>query len=88
MLRSPMSFGDLLDVAAFHDAARRVLRRVQDDQFGAVVDEPREFVDVEGEVALFAQLDGHRASADVVDHRLVDRKAGIGIDDFISLINK
>ncbi len=47
-----------------------------------------QFVDVEGEIAFFFQVDGNRATADVVDHRLVDGEAGVGIDDFIPFINE
>ncbi len=87
MLRSPIDLRDLLDVAALHNAAGGILRRIQNDQSGSVVDERGQFVDIEREVALLAQVDGHGASANVVDHRLVDGKARIGIDDLISFIN-
>ena len=45
-------------------------------------------MDVEGEIAIFAQVDRDGLAADVVNHRLVNRKAGIGVDDLVSLINK
>ena len=81
-------FCDLLDVAAFEHSASGILRRIQNNQPGSIVDERSELVDFEREVAFFAQMDGHGAAANVVDHRLVNGKAGIGIDDFIALIDE
>ncbi len=62
--------------------------RIQNNQFGAVVDKGGKFVDIEREVAVFAQMDGHGATTDVMNHGLVDGKTGIRVDDFISLINQ
>ena len=73
--------------SARHHAARRIMRRIQNDQLGAVGDEGREFVHIKREIALFAQVDGYGLAANVVDHRLINREAGIGIDNFISFIN-
>src|ERR1019366_4690372 len=69
-------------------AAGRVLRRVQDDQPGAVVDQRGEFLDIKTKIALLAQRNGSRASADILDHRLVDGEAGIGIDNLVSLVDE
>ena len=71
-----------------HHAAGRIVRRVDDDELGAVGDQALEFVDVEAEVAVFADRDGHGLRAQEVDHRLVDREAGIGIDDLIAFIDQ
>ena len=79
---------DLLDVAALENSARGILRRIQNDELRAVVDERRQFVYVEREVALLAQLDRHGAPADVMNHRFVNREAGIGIDDFVAFIDE
>jgi hypothetical protein len=46
-----------------------------------------EFLHVEGEIALFAQVDGHSPAADVIDHRLVDREAGVGIDHLVAFVD-
>ncbi len=88
MLRSPMMRGDALDVAAREHAAGRILRRVQDDQLGAGRDQARHLVHIHGEIALFAQRNRHRRAACVANHRLVDGKAGIGIDHFVALIDE
>ena len=39
--------GHLLDVLARHDAAGRVLRRIENDELGAVGDQRGQFVDIE-----------------------------------------
>ncbi len=80
--------GNREDVFLGEHAAGRVLRRVQDDQPGAVGDQRGEFFDVEAKIALLAQRNRNRAPADILDHRLVDGEAGIGIDDFVSLIDE
>src|ERR1039458_3800910 len=72
---------------ALHHAAGGVLRRIQNDQLGATGDESCELVDIEREIALLAQLDRHGLAAHVVDHRLINREARVGIDNFISFIN-
>src|ERR1700756_3887364 len=79
---------DLFDVAALENSACGILRRIEDDQPSAVVDQRGEFVDVEREITLLAELDRDGASADVVNHRLVDGETGIGIDDLIPFINQ
>ncbi len=47
-----------------------------------------QLVYIEGEIAFFLQMDRNGPAADVMDHRLVDREAGIGINYFISFINQ
>ena len=69
-------------------AAGRVLRRIQDDELRAVVNQPGEFVDVEPEIHLLAQLDRHRFRAEEVDHRLVNRESGIGVDDLVPFFDQ
>jgi len=78
----------LLDIAALHHAAGGILRRIENDEFGAVGDEGREFAYVEREIVILAQLDGHGLAADVVDHRLINGEAGVGINDLIFFINQ
>src|SRR5208282_145613 len=68
-------------------ASGRVVRRVQDDQLGAVGNQRGQFFDIEGEVALFAEPNGNRLAERIIDHGLVDGEAGIGINDFISIFN-
>src|ERR1700687_3990337 len=69
-------------------AAGRVVRRVQDDQLGTVGDQRGQFFDIDGKVALLAQRNCDRASADIVDHGLIDGEAGIGVNDFIPCLNQ
>ena len=47
-----------------------------------------QLVDVEPEVAILAEMDRHGFAADEVNHRLVNREAGIGIDHLIALIHQ
>src|SRR6266478_6752956 len=75
---------DFLNVILREDAAGGILRRIQNDQLGAVIDQRAQFVDVEAEIQFLAQLDRHSFRANVIDHRLVDGKSRIRVDDFIS----
>ena len=79
--------GDFENVFPGEHAAGRVVRRVQDDQLGAAGNQRGQFLDVHGEVALFAERKRNRASADIIDHGLVDGEAGIRVNNFVSLIN-
>ncbi len=45
---------DAVDIILRQHAAGRVLRRIQDDELRAVVDQPAEFADVEPEIHLLA----------------------------------
>src|SRR5205823_9486555 len=65
-------------------AAGGILRRIQNDQLRAVIDQPTQFVDIESEIQLLAQTDRDSFRANVIDHRLVDGKSRIRVDDFIS----
>ena len=47
-----------------------------------------ELVDVEAEVVLLAQRERHRRAADVAGHRLVDREAGVRVDDLVALVDQ
>ena len=80
--------GDVVDVALAENAAGGVLRRVDDDQLGAIGDEGSQFFHVQAEIALLAQADRDRKAADVVDHRLVDGEARVGVDNLIAFINQ
>ena len=79
--------GDARDVLLAEHAAGGIVRRIQNDQPGAIGDQRRQFVDIQAEILLLVQADGHRLGPDVVDHRLVNREAGVGIDDLISNIS-
>src|SRR5271168_2636252 len=75
----PDDFRNLLNIFTLHHTAGRVVRGIQDDQFRAVGDEGCQFIDVEGEITLLAQVDRNGFSTDIVDHRFVDGEAGVGI---------
>src|SRR5439155_16382346 len=79
---------DAVDVVFRQHAAGGILRRMQNDQLCPVVDQPRELIDVEPEIQLFAQSDRHSIRADVIDHRLVDWESGIWVDDLITFFRK
>ena len=81
-------FGHLLDVFARHDAARGVLRRIENNELGVIGDQRGQLIHVEREVAFLAQLDGYGLAAHVVDHRLVDGETRIGIDNLIAFIDQ
>ena len=73
--------GDRLQVAILQHAPRGVLWRVEHDERGSVRDQVDQLVDVETKAALFAQGHGHAFGAHIVDHRLIDRKARVRVDD-------
>ena len=56
MSRSPIASAMSLMSCSVRTPPVGILRRVDDDQLGAVGDHVRQFVDVEAEVELFAQL--------------------------------
>jgi hypothetical protein len=64
-----------------HHAAGRVRRAVDDDQAGALRDLGQHLLGREREAAVLVQRDRHRLGARELDHRAVDRKAGIRVHD-------
>ncbi len=88
MLRSPIARAMPSTSFFVQHAAGRVLRRIQDDELRAVVNQPGEFADVEPEIHLLAQLDRHGFRAEEVDHRLVNGESGIGVDDLIPFFHQ
>ena len=83
MLRSPIASAISSNVLFTKHAAGGILRRVQNDQPGTIVDQRGQFIHIETKIFLFTQADRHRAAADVVDHGLVNREARIGINNLI-----
>ena len=59
---------DRLDILLLQHATGRVLRRVQNDELCAIVNETGQLIDVQPEIQFLAQPDRHRLRADVVDH--------------------
>src|SRR5207244_13569443 len=79
---------DGVDIVLCQYAAGRILRRIQNDQLGAVVDQPGEFVDIEPEIQFLAQLNRNSLGADIVDHRLINGESRIRVDDLIPFFNE
>ena len=80
--------GDADEVLAREHAARRVCRRVEDDQLRPRRHQADELVRVETEVVLLADRDRYRRSANEARHRLVDRKARVRVDDLVALLRQ
>ena len=76
---------DRVDVLFLQYAARGILRRIQDDELGALVDHCCELIDIEPEIQFLTQMDRHSFRPHVIDHRFVDRESGIRIDDLIAV---
>jgi hypothetical protein len=70
------------------DASGRIVRIVQDDEARLGTHAVAELTHVEGERLLLQQPHRHRDAADVPDHRLVDREAGIGIEDLVAFVHE
>ena len=51
-------------------------------------DQGLQFVDIETEVSLLSQTNGYCAGSGIVNHRLINREAGIGIDNLVSAIRQ
>ena len=80
--------GNVMDSCWLKHAAGGILGRIQNDQPGAVADQRCQFVDIEAEIFFFAETDGHCPRPDIVNHRLVDGKAGIGEYDFVPSVGQ
>ena len=72
------------DLLRREDPARRVLRRVEDHEPRPRAEARRELVGVEAEVVDLPQRQGHGRRAQPADRRLIDREAGIRIDDLVA----
>jgi hypothetical protein len=70
------------------DPARRVVGVVEDDQPGLRCDLGDQLIDVEGVALLLEQPHRHRHPTDVPDHRLVDREAGVRVEDLVAGIDQ
>ena len=75
------AFDELADFAFRHGTAGRIAGRVDDDQPRLRRDAGKQFVGTEGKTVLLAQDDRHRFGTGVLDHRAVDREAGVRIHD-------
>ena len=80
--------GDVFQVCRWDDAAGRVGWRVQDDEFGPLVDEIVERIQIERELILFQQRNRHWNTACHFDHSFVGRETGIGIDDLVARLDQ
>ena len=64
------------------------MRRVQNQQLGAVGNQASQFVRIQPEIFFFTQRNGNSFRAQEVGHGLINGEAGIGIDDLIPFFNK
>jgi len=80
--------GDPLDVRGGQDAARRVGRRVDDEELRLRCDERGELADVEPELVLHPDRDRYGCAADEARERFVDRIARIRHDDLVAGIDE
>ena len=71
----------LADLDLGHRAAGRIAGRVENDQRRARRDAGQHFVGRKGKLVFLAQYDRHSLRAGILDHRAIDRKAGVGIHD-------
>ncbi len=76
--------GDVLQILLRQDAAGRVMRGIEDQQFGLRRYPGLELGRVKGEVARLAQVQRHRHRTAGEDLRFVDRKTGIGVDHLVA----
>src|SRR5207244_11120274 len=84
----PTCFCHLLPVPLAEHASCWIVRRIQNDEPGASIDQMREFVHVKTKIFLFSQTNGNGSPADVTDHRLINRESGVGINDLIPFVNQ
>src|SRR5882762_2759166 len=84
----PDNTGQLLNLFALHHAPGGIVRRIQNNQPGAAGNETCEFVYIDREIPLLAQVDWYRSATNIVNHRLINREAWVGINDLISFINQ
>ena len=77
-----------MDILFAQDPAGGILRRIEDNEPGAIADQRGQFVHIEAEIFLLPQAEGHCPRPGIVNHRLVNREAGIGKYDFIPRIGQ
>ena len=73
-----------MQVIGGDDPSGRVVGRVEDHELGAPIQAGVEFLEVEAEVTVLAQRQSDRGAPGPADRRLVDRKAGIGVDHLVA----
>ena len=78
--------GGARDVLRRQRSTRRVLGRVEDDELRPRPEPLCEILGREREVALLEKRQRNRGRPHPADRRLVDREAGIGIDDLVSRV--
>src|SRR5207248_10633955 len=71
-----------------HHASGGILRRVKNNDFGAVGYQGRELADIEAEFHLFAQWNRDGLATHKVDHGFVNGESWIGVDDLIPFFNE
>ena len=79
-----MAVARALEVGERDHASGRILGRVQDHELRPLAEKALELGGIEAEAAILPKRQGHRGRACEPDGRLVDRKAGIGIDHLVA----
>ena len=69
------------------DAPCRILWSINDDHSRLWRDQRGQIIDIKAELFVFAQLQRHWLGLQEVDHRFIDREAGVWIDHLIALVN-
>src|SRR5437870_13756 len=77
-------FGNLLEIAFGQDSTCGIVWRIQDNQLRAGADKASKLVPIQGEVSFFLQANRHSASANIMNHGLINWKAGTRIDDLVA----
>ena len=79
---------DVSNVLLRQHASGGILRRIQNNEFGAVVDQSGQLGDIDSEIQLLAQPDRHRFRADVADHRFINWKPRIRVNHLIPIFRQ
>jgi hypothetical protein len=77
-----------LEIALGQKPSRGVLGRIDDDQFSFGSYFCKQVVDIKAELIFLQKRKRDRSAASKIDHRFIDREAGIGINDFISCFDQ
>jgi len=81
-------FRDSVQIVGTEHSAGGVLGRIDDQHFRLVICQSAEVLDVEGKILLLGQLQRDRLALQEIDHRFIDGKTRIGIDDFVAGIDQ
>src|SRR5207302_2576844 len=84
----PSDRRDVADRLPRQDAPCRIVGAVEDENLGPRSHKPAELIQIGLEGILFAERQRYSARTGEVDHRRVDRKAGIRIDRLVAIVEQ